>query len=60
MATGGLIEGVPKDLPGRRSFSGWGQLVMGSHVWREITFGAPSPCLLPEGCNYTEDCSVKT
>ena len=59
MATGGLIDGVPEDLPGRHSFLGWEQLVIGSHAWREITFGAPSPCLLPEGCSCTEDYHVK-
>ena len=32
---------------------------MGSHTWREIAFGMPSPRLLPEGCNCTEDCHVK-
>ena len=59
VATVGLIDGVPEDLPGRHSFSGWKQLVMGSHVWREITFGVPSPRPLPEGCSYTEDCHIK-
>ena len=59
VATGGLIDGVPEDLPGRHSFSGWEQLVMGSHVWREIALGVLSPRLLPEGCSCTEDCRVK-
>ena len=59
MATRGLIDDVPEDLPARRSFSGWEQLVMGSHAWREIVFGALSPRLLPEGCSCTEDYCVK-
>ena len=32
MATRGLIDGIPEDLPGRCSFSGWKRLVMGSHA----------------------------
>ena len=39
--------GVPEDLRGRLSLPGWVQLVMGSHVWGEIAFGALNPRLLP-------------
>ena len=59
VTTGGLIDGVLEDSPGHYSFSGWEQLVVGSHAWREIVFSVPSPCLLPKGCNCTEDCCVK-
>ena len=39
--------GVPEDLPGRLCLPGWVQLVLGSHAWGVIAFGAPNPRLLP-------------
>ena len=39
--------GVPEDLRGRLSLPGWVQLVLGSHAWGVIAFGAPNPRLLP-------------
>ena len=58
-AAGGLLDGVPEDLPGRRKSSGWEQLVMGHHAWREIAFSAPSLRLWSEGCSCTDDCRVQ-
>ena len=39
--------GVPEESRGRLSLPGWVQLVLGSHAWGEIAFGAPNPRLLP-------------
>ena len=39
--------GVPEELPGRLCLLGWVQLVLGSHAWGVIAFGAPNPHLLP-------------
>ena len=38
---------VPEELPGCLSLPGWVQLVLGSHAWGVIAFGAPNLRLLP-------------
>ena len=43
MTGGGVLE----ELPGRLSLPGWVQLVLESHVWGAIAFGAPTLRLLP-------------
>ena len=58
-SAGGLLDGVPEDLPGRSRSSGWELLVMGHHAWREIAFGVPSLRLRSEGCSCTDDCHVQ-
>ena len=40
-AAGVLLDGVLEDLLGHCKSSGWQQLVMGHHAWREIAFGTP-------------------
>ena len=39
--------GVLEELPGRLCLPGWVQLVLGSHAWGVIAFGALNPRLLP-------------
>ena len=39
-------DGVLEELPGRLSLPGWVQLMIGSHTWGVIAFGAPNPRLL--------------
>ena len=56
---GGLLDGVLEDLLGCRRSSGWEQLVMGHHAWREIAFGVLSLRLWPEVCSCTDDCRIQ-
>ena len=43
MTDGGVLE----ESRGRLSLPGWVQLVLGSHTWGVIAFGAPNLRLLP-------------
>ena len=58
-AAGRLLVGVLEDLPGCCRSSGWVQLAMGHHVWREIVFGMPSLCLWPKDCSCADDCRIQ-